>query len=228
MKYSDFEHALSIPRTQRYLLACGGDKVKTMTLYRLNMQLTHELFSVVSVLEISLRNALDREMRRIYGNNWLVDALNPVTGALCVNRSTRESYSIINNAFLKLDQANRTQDNLIPKLEFGVWHHMFAAPQYAAFGHNGLNIFSELRRRNPGLTRNNVFDMLTDVNELRNRLAHHEPVCFQANQPIKDTTYARSLYSTLTDLIDGMGLETRKVLYGIDHVLAICDKIDTL
>lgn len=105
---------------------------------------------------------------------------------------------------------------------------MFATPQYAAFGQRGLDVFPELRRRIPGLTNNMVFDMLTKVNELRNRLAHHEPVCFRANMAIKDTVYARSMYNTLIDLIDGMGLETRKVLYGIDHVLAICDRIDNL
>lgn len=227
MKYSDFEQALSIPRTQRYLTSCNRNKMKAMTLYRYNMQLSHELFSVISVLEVSLRNAFDYEMRRNFGNNWLIDAILP-TGRLCINSSTRTTQAIIQRALNKLDISRRTQDNLIPNLEFGVWHHMFARPQNAAFGHKTVNVFPVMQQQNPNLTYQDLFNQLTVVNELRNRLAHHEPVCFRSNCAIKDTTYARRVYGITIKLIDGMGLNTSQMLYGIDHVLAICDKIDQL
>lgn len=227
MRYCDFEYALSIPRTQRYLNSCAGNKNKAMTLYRMNIQLSHEMFSVVSVLEVSLRNAFDYEMRRNFGNNWLIDAIQPA-GRLRVNKSTRKTLAIIQHAFNNLSIARRTQDNLIPNLEFGVWHYMFARPQNAAFGHKGLRVFPVMISSNPSLTNIDLFNKLTTVNELRNRLAHHEPICFQSNKAIKDTTYARTVYATITELIDGMGLNTTKMLYGIDHVLAICNKIDTL
>jgi len=227
MKYSDFEYALSRPRTRRYLDACGGNKRKAMTLYRLNIQLSHELFSMVSVLEIALRNAYDYEMRKNFGNNWLIDALQS-SGRLRINASTHRTYEIIQHALLSLDSTKRTQDNLIPNLEFGVWHYMFARPQNAAFGHKGINIFYILKASKPTLTIQDIFNFLTDVNNLRNRLAHHEPVCFLSNCSIKDTSYARDTYALLINLISGMGLNAQKMLYGIDHVIKLCNRIDSL
>lgn len=227
MNYSDFEYAFSTPRTKRYLTACGGNKIAAMSLYRLNIQLSHELFSVVSVLEISLRNAFDYEMRNFFGGNWLIDAIQP-RGRLCINKSTHKTCSIIKRALDKLDANEQTIDYLIPYLEFGVWHYMFARPQNAAFGHKTINVFPILIKRNPAYTCIDIFNMLTHVNNLRNRLAHHEPVCFMTNSTLKDTKYAREVYSTIINLIEGIGLNPSKMLYGIDHVITICDKIDKL
>jgi len=51
MKYSDFEYVLSSERMGRYLQACGGDSRKAMTLYRYNLQLSQEMFTVISFLK---------------------------------------------------------------------------------------------------------------------------------------------------------------------------------
>ena len=48
MKYSDFEAIITHPRMGRYLVASGGDTRKAMTLYRKNLRLSQELFTVIS------------------------------------------------------------------------------------------------------------------------------------------------------------------------------------
>lgn len=60
MKYTDFEYVLSPERMGRYLQACGDDSQKAMTLYRYNLQLSQEMFTVISCFEVALRNAIDR------------------------------------------------------------------------------------------------------------------------------------------------------------------------
>ena len=61
-------------RMNRYLLACGGNTRKAMTLYRKNLQLTQELFTVMSCFEVALRNAIDNTVSPSLGNDWLINA----------------------------------------------------------------------------------------------------------------------------------------------------------
>lgn len=232
MKYNEFEHILSIPRVHRYLEACANNKVTAMTLYRLNMRLSHELFSVISMFEVSLRNALDYEMKNKYGATWLVDAIQS-GGRLRRSRSTRTTWGIVNHAYYKLPSRLRTPAKLLPELDFGVWHFMFSTPQYAAFGHNGLNIFNGIPIGTT-ITNEDVFDKLTRINELRNRLAHHESVSLRyiatgSNKiTIKDTHYARDIYFEIMEMFSWMGIDGTALLYGLDHVIPTCDKIDAL
>ena len=60
MKYSEFQQILSGERLQRYLLACDNNTRKTMTLYRLNLNLSQEVFTLLSCFEVAVRNAIDR------------------------------------------------------------------------------------------------------------------------------------------------------------------------
>jgi hypothetical protein len=61
-------------RMNRYLLACGGNSRKAMTLYRKNLQLSQELFTVISCFEVALRNAIDAQVTPSLGLDWLRDA----------------------------------------------------------------------------------------------------------------------------------------------------------
>lgn len=60
MKYSAFEDVMSGTRIARYLVASANDSRKAMTLYRKNLSLCQELFTVISCFEIALRNKIDR------------------------------------------------------------------------------------------------------------------------------------------------------------------------
>ena len=73
MRYSDFASVMTNARMNRYLLACGGNSRKAMTLYRKNLQLSQELFTVISCFEVALRNAIDTTVTTAFGNDWLRD-----------------------------------------------------------------------------------------------------------------------------------------------------------
>lgn len=53
MKYADFEKTMSSQRMERYLIACGGNTRKSMTLYRYNLQVSQEMFTIVSCFEVA-------------------------------------------------------------------------------------------------------------------------------------------------------------------------------
>lgn len=72
-----------------------------------------------------------------------------------------------------------------------------------------------------------MFNQLAQINNIRNRIAHHKPVCFLTGQPVKDTTYVREHYAIIKLLFQWMDINEDDLLYGIDHVENICDQIDT-
>ena len=55
MKYTEFEAIMSPKRMKRYLDATNGDTSKAMTLYRDNLHLSQEVFTVVSCFEVAIQ-----------------------------------------------------------------------------------------------------------------------------------------------------------------------------
>jgi len=77
MVYHDFERLVSTPRMVKYLRACGNNTRKAMALYRANMRFSTEMFSILCLFEVALRNAIDIHYRGRLGNNWLFGAAHP-------------------------------------------------------------------------------------------------------------------------------------------------------
>lgn len=75
---------------------------------------------------------------------------------------------------------------------------------------------------------NYIYKELDNINKLRNRVAHNEPICFDKSKNAISTTYVREKYAQVTKLLTWMGIDPADLLYGLDHVLTICDKIDRL
>jgi hypothetical protein len=73
MKYEDFKNIMSEPRLNRYLISKSGNKRKAMTLYRKNLKLSQEMFTIISCFEVALRNSIDNHYKNLYGPEWLKD-----------------------------------------------------------------------------------------------------------------------------------------------------------
>jgi hypothetical protein len=198
MRYTDFSHIMTHARMNRYLLACGGDTRKAMTLYRKNLQLTQELFTVISCFEVALRNAIDAKCVLAFGNDWLKDSAS--TGGIFDNKKCNLTKQNVNEAIKKLHIYNHFK--LVAELGFGFWRFMFAQHQYNATNRILLRIFPSKPTSSAVLQYNNtyIFNQLAELNNLRNRMAHHEPICFLPGQPVKDTTYARQHYELILQL----------------------------
>ena len=66
------------------------------------------------------------------------------------------------------------------------------------------------------------------INILRNRIAHHEPICFARHQPEIGTSYILNAYQTLHKLFLWMGIDSHSLLYDLDHVQQVCSKINNI
>lgn len=226
MRYSDFESIMTPARMNRYLIACGGNSRKAMTLYRKNLQLTQELFTVISCFEVALRNAIDIKCVSTFGNDWLRDG--SIEGGMFDNGKCRMTSKNINEAMGKLN--NYTHFKLVAELGFGFWRFMFAQNQFNATNRILLKVFPSKPISTPALQYNNtyIFNQLAKLNDIRNRMAHHEPICFLPGQPVKSTTYARQHYNMILQLFQWMQINESALLYGLDHINTVCNEIDNL
>lgn len=229
MKFADFEHILSPKRMERYLKACNGRKRKAMKLYNENINLAKEVYVVVNYFEVALRNAIDRQLKLTLGEDWLRDAVMP--GGIFDNPKCHDSYKIINARYNALNRSEEyTHSKLLSSLEFGIWRYMFSPSQYKATGQVLLKIFPKKPKSSPLMQYNNVyfFNELNYVNALRNRIAHHEPICFSSKRNNVDITYVSEQYERIMCLFGMMGVDSKKLLKEMDHVEKACIDIETI
>jgi len=226
MKYSEFEDAISPERMHRYVLACANDTKRAMTLYRYNLRLSQEMYAIISCFEVSLRNKINKEMKANYGNDWLRDFVLP-GGQFDTDPRVEGTKKIIKKAYEGLVRShNYNHTKLLAEMEFGVWKFMFNNVQYRLSGRCLLNIFPNKPTSTPQQQYDNafVFNALDVINVMRNRIAHHEPICF-GNTGNIDTQSALICYSRIMQLFQWMNIDDNSLLYGINHVTTVCDKV---
>ena len=226
MKYIDFEEAISPERMRRYVSACANDTKRAMTLYRYNLKLSQEMYAVISCFEVSIRNKINKEMKAYYGSDWLRGFVLP-GGRFDADPRVEGTKKIIKKAYEGLLRShNYTHTKLLAEMEFGVWKFMFNNVQYRLSGRCLLNIFPNKPTSTPQLQYDNafVFNALDVVNNLRNRIAHHEPICF-GNTGNIDTQRVVFCYARIMQLFQWMDIDANSLLYGVNHVVAVCDKV---
>jgi hypothetical protein len=211
----------------RYLNASDHNTVKAMTLYRKNLKLSHELFTIISCFEVTLRNAIDRYLLIHLGPDWLCKAV--AKGGIFDNAQCSTTANTIKDT-LKVLGNQYSHNKLVTSLGFGFWRYLFSRHQYRATGQCLLNIFPA-KPPSTNLIKLNalfIFNQLAQVNIIRNRIAHHEPICFLEVQPVKNTSYVRYHYDLILKLFKWLAVDEHALLYGLDHIERICDEIDEL
>lgn len=213
MPNSQFHTAISQPWFLRCISTCGHNIRKASQVYRANTLLSKEMFGVIGVFEVILRNSINRHFICTKGNNWLSDSIQP-GGYLDITPGCEDAYHFIQEGIYKLG-INYTHDDLISKLSFGFWTYQFAAKEYAAAGSTLLEIFPN---RPFGTKQKTVFRHLIKINDIRNRIAHHEPICIDKTTGHISTSYTEKRYNLIVELLCWLGCNPKKILYGIDGV----------
>jgi len=226
MRYNDFERLMTSPRMAKYKSACGNNKTKTQKLYRANIRLSGAVLATLSVFEVVLRNKIDAHYKAHFppvagGPGWLREAVLP--GGFLSSNGCHNSAIKINEAVADLRHLC-THDRLVAKLSFGFWKFLFKGNQFMAGGSSLLAIFPNAPA---GTSQGVVFAKLNHINDMRNRVAHHEPVCFDAAASIS-TVYVRTHFQSIADLLSWMGINSGELLTGIDSVTKMADFIDNI
>lgn len=219
MKYNEFISLLSEARMSKYKNVSGGNKVRTIQLYHHNLKLSQRMFGVIGMFEVILRNAIYNHYKAKYSDTeWIVEqaSVNKL-----LEHEASEIYRVKNDFMRK---GVYSPDKMVASFSFGFWTYFFTRRNYKVGGKTLLQIFPNRRK---GLRQIDVYNDLTLIRELRNRIAHHEPICFDSNRSLS-TEYVRRLYSLTRTYIEYMGYDPDKVLKIVEKPDGVLRDIDAL
>jgi Abi-like protein len=172
-------NSLSGDRLNSYLVAAANDETKALQLYQWNTDLSAGLYQPLQGLEITLRNAFHRELSLAYGDRWYETLPHILTDI---------SIDAVNRAKKDITTRGKTpaSSRVVAELSFGFWVSLLGN------GRKGVNNYEMTLWRNAlyksfpnrpskGFNRKFANRELTSIKELRNRIAHHEPIIHKYN-----------------------------------------------
>ncbi|SFP23171.1 Abi-like protein [Cohaesibacter marisflavi] len=157
--------SLSEPRFATYLAKASGNETFAFALYLYNVKLAKSFLFPLSVTEVTLRNAVDSALLKIFGAAWHEDANFRDTVL------TPQSLSTLDKAIERA--RSNARDKVIAELTFDFWSNLFRN-EYSNLWRTKANIAF------PGLShgegRRQIQTLVKEINRLRNRVAHYEPI----------------------------------------------------
>ena len=160
--------ALTLPRLTRYLAFTNGGRQQAIQLYEHNTRISKAMFGIIQPLEIAFRNVVHGTLASGLGRPDWYDAGILVNPDLDSIEKARKSLWFWNKT--------ETPDRIVAELTFGFWvrllnknyeKSLWVPHLYKCFPH----------RPNPD--RHKVQERFIKIRDLRNRVAHHEPIFFR-------------------------------------------------
>ena len=174
----ELQESLSEKRFETYLTASNGDRANAIRLYVWNTAVSAAFYGPLQALEVTLRNAMNRELANVYGEDWYDSA------ELQLDFRGR---SRVEDAKKKLLSENRPvgAHRMITCLTFGFWVSLLGRGNYIDEEETGKADYSTtlwlpaLIKAFPhaeGISRRKAHRPFNSLLRMRNRIAHHEPI----------------------------------------------------
>jgi hypothetical protein len=136
MNITQHNSFFSIQRLNKYIIACKSDENKAILLYKYNIQLSQTLYPLISVLEIALRNLIDKELSKHFDdNNWLMTQRNVFANHPSLTYKDKYGKTQLDYFFsdklrkaeekLKFRQIPLSHGKILSELTFGFWVKFF-------------------------------------------------------------------------------------------------------
>jgi hypothetical protein len=171
------------------LTATGQVQARSaVALYTWNAQVSGALLTPLHICEVVLRNAVSDAIEQVYGPRWpwstgfLQSLPNPPKGG---------GYNPQHDLVMARKDA-ATTGKVIPELKLVFWQKMFTRRHDTRLWKpHLLGMFSNVDIDQPlGEQRSTIYHGLEQLRQLRNRIAHHEPI------------FSRDLASDLATMIE--------------------------
>ncbi len=166
-----FEKIFSTERMARYFDRYPADPKRAILHYQCNLELSASMYICISVLEVSLRNALSRELRKMTGReDWYV-VFPKTSGLKSLNKYITQAIHHITGRHESI-----TPDKIIAELTLGFWVSLLNN-EYERV------LWKHLRRSFPYMPkslrqRKNISAPLNRFRNFRNRVFHNEAICW--------------------------------------------------
>lgn len=151
----------------------GEDDAQAFARYQDNIRISESLLPALHYMEIILRNRLNKAIQQVYGAEWLIQlpsGLHMDEGNLAKLNTTKQHYQHEKRCL-------PMHDDLVARMTFGFWANFFHKrydPALWQRKHFTVTVFPHLER--DSRSRNLIKPKLQIIKDLRNRIAHHEPI----------------------------------------------------
>lgn len=164
------EGIISRERLQPYEKHHSGDIEKALAHYKANMLISESFYPILSVLEVGLRNSIDTQLARRYGeeNRYESTAFVSVVSNFQTKRISEARASILKA------QKEITTGRIVSELTFGFWTSLFDTKFE-------LTLWKYLRLAFPNYPKESrqrkiIGSKLNKIRKFRNRIFHHEAI----------------------------------------------------
>jgi hypothetical protein len=169
---SDIKAQLSLPRLNKYLNQSSGDDQKAMRLYRWNCSLSQSLYWPTQTLEVIVRNSISDFLKTRYGQSWHFE---PRFHSKLEPHDLRRLKDAIDRQIDQRGTQSPAVDPVIADLSLSFWVSLLRGKYEVPLGW-GAGLRKAFPYLPPGYARQSVYRPLDDARDLRNRIAHHEPI----------------------------------------------------
>jgi len=155
------DNYISIERINRY---------KNLDEYFKNLKLSKNYYIPLSIVEISLRNSLDKLFKRNISKDWLLDK-----HFIKLQHKHKIDISI---KLLMLKDKEVNHNNILSELTFGFFVTFFKQPYSQYLRYNNLkSIFPNLpSSKTKKINRHFIFTKLNKIRLFRNKVFHHDKI----------------------------------------------------
>jgi hypothetical protein len=201
-----YQKCFTIKRLNKYSKNTNSEK-EILEKYFWNIQLSKELYVLIALFEVSLRNHINYAINEYLHKNWLLD--NSFIQQFLTENELK-SYLL---AFNRLTEKNKlTEDNIVTELNLGFWVNLFKKIYAPRLWHKKYvfeSVFPYFDKANADKM-NYIYPKLKAIQKIRNRISHHESI-FDYKQGLNN------FYYSILECLDFMEPSLK------EHALKICD-----
>ena len=168
------DKTLSSSRLAPYLATANNDPVYAYQLYLWNARLAKSFLYPLGIVEVAIRNSMHNALSTAFGTpNWVI---NPDQHYGFFNQKTLASHNASKQRLIRSKPGHQpTPDEMVACLNFDFWSNILRAEYVTLWNtQNALRDAFPLMTPAADLTQARL--TISDVNHLRNRIAHHEPI----------------------------------------------------
>lgn len=185
------------------------------------------IYPLLQNLEISLRNAIDKEARARFGERWWERIQSTRDRGDChFHKNIEKAKDCLTREWCKKEKRRRrgtrvehlqvpvwTHDQIIAATDFSTWHYVlnneYSSPspsenQRFLWPKSLSKVFKNYGKINPNQqrVRKNLTDLIFELREYRNRISHHEPLWVKS----PNVNNARAAIDTIREKINKIEL----------------------
>ena len=169
-----FEKIFSNERMTKYFDKYPDDPTRAILHYKCNLELSESMYISLSVLEVALRNAISRELRKMTGRDDWYAVFPGIPGLRSLNK-----YVTLATHHISGRHETITPSKIIAELTLGFWVSLLNS-EYERV------LWKDIRRAFPYMPkairqRKNISAPLNRFRNFRNRIFHNEAICWNIN-----------------------------------------------